>query len=1057
MNSLYGLSTTNSRITGLASGLDIDTMVYDMTATARARIDSEYYEKQYLLWEQEAYRDSITQLTEFRDKYMNVGEPETNMLSLGFYNSTKFEVSGVDGGSATVSATATSSAAKQDLDVDVKSLASAQKITSSSSASKGISGHIGDLDSLFLTKAEIPGATDSHPSIGTPKTMSIQLLLDGTSKGIDFSLDETIGPDATAEEIYENLELNLQEALDEAFGISSDGVSSRVDVQIDENGEVLFTTSGASTLTVGNRVLKAGDGYITDSTVIGDTVTGNDLLGITAAASNRQSTSRTLEESTFATELLGNDFNFSINGVDFSFTREDTLSTVINTINASAANVKVSYSNTTDRFTMESSIMGSGNNIEIEQSTGNLLTSMFGIAEGGSYSSGSLHTITEDANNSFDFSAGKELAGKSFNLTIDGVTKTITLPAYTDDNSNMYDEYDPDAEDAGTEYDRDANLITQINNLIEEAFGHDDVQLKYTDSSNSTLRLESSTRSRSFSIENPANGDKALISSLGFYSGQGNSALTGSVSLASIGITDVDFNISGQFAVNGEVFEVSDFNVSFNSSVSLSKVLSTELTEGFTLGDIMSIDSATGEITLNLASSKDAVITETSNAEGTTFLETLFGTSDITGSTTNELGVHTYESSLTGFSGSTTLAELGITDGSLQLSGKFEVAGELYDYDTTIDVTGDMTLDQLLGRQVTSVEIDGKAVAMSLGEIFKVNEDTGTISLDTDSGANFELTETGTNMLTTLFGAATIEGDSVVENGVITRPAADSIGTATMTAGSNAVIEVNGVTLERATNSVSFDGINLTLNSVGKSTIKAVTDVTQIVDTLKDFIDAYNEIIEVTRAKLTETKSSSEREYNPLTPDQMAEMTETEIENWDAVTKKGIVRNDPLLTKVLDDLRAVLYNKPEGSELSIFDIGISTSAEWNDGGKLVIEDESELLANIEKYADSIGDLFANYNNDGIIQQFDAVLNEAISTTGATKGYLVERAGVVNTTTETDNYFNDQIADIDDKIEALQEKYEEEQERYYSQFTALETYMNEMNSQATWLSQQFATE
>ncbi len=80
-----------------------------------------------------------------------------------------------------------------------------------------------------------------------------------------------------------------------------------------------------------------------------------------------------------------------------------------------------------------------------------------------------------------------------------------------------------------------------------------------------------------------------------------------------------------------------------------------------------------------------------------------------------------------------------------------------------------------------------------------------------------------------------------------------------------------------------------------------------------------------------------------------------------------------------------------------------------------------------------------------------IMDQYASTTGATKGILIQRAGSEHSVTSVlDNSLLDQMNEIDDKISRLTTQLTTEQDRYISQFTQLELLISQMNSQSTWL-------
>ena len=88
-------------------------------------------------------------------------------------------------------------------------------------------------------------------------------------------------------------------------------------------------------------------------------------------------------------------------------------------------------------------------------------------------------------------------------------------------------------------------------------------------------------------------------------------------------------------------------------------------------------------------------------------------------------------------------------------------------------------------------------------------------------------------------------------------------------------------------------------------------------------------------------------------------------------------------------------------------------------------------------------------------RLQTLVNKYASTTGATKGILIERAGSQYAPTSIlTNSMQKQMDEIDDEIDRLMDKLEMEQDRYISQFTTLETLISQMNSQSSWLSNAF---
>lgn len=81
-----------TRITGLATGLDVDTLVKSMVSLQQSRVDKAKQKLQTVTWKQTLYRDLMKEANEFKNKYFNVTS-SSNMLSSK--NLSTFKASGL--------------------------------------------------------------------------------------------------------------------------------------------------------------------------------------------------------------------------------------------------------------------------------------------------------------------------------------------------------------------------------------------------------------------------------------------------------------------------------------------------------------------------------------------------------------------------------------------------------------------------------------------------------------------------------------------------------------------------------------------------------------------------------------------------------------------------------------------------------------------------------------------------------------------------------------------------------------------------------------------------
>ncbi len=277
--------------------------------------------------------------------------------------------------------------------------------------------------------------------------------------------------------------------------------------------------------------------------------------------------------------------------------------------------------------------------------------------------------------------------------------------------------------------------------------------------------------------------------------------------------------------------------------------------------------------------------------------------------------------------------------------------------------------------------------------------------------------------------------------------------------GQNAILSINGVETERSSNEFKVSGLQVELKETNWDGISAKPDVADIqvdqdtdaiVDGILSFVEEYNKAIEEMNGLVT--AESSYREYAPLTDDQKKEMTESEIELWEEKAREGLLRNDDILTGVMQDLRSTLYQKPEGAEFALYEFGISTTSDWKDGGKLQV-DETLLREMVSKHSDELADLFAEPDT-GLAYQLEGILDAATSTSSASPGSIVAKAGYTGMV-ENNYSLGREQASIEEYIERLESSYQMEYDRYWAEFNAMEQVIANMNSQSSWLASQFA--
>ena len=223
MSYIYTSYNTTTRMTGL-SGLDVDSLVYQLMQVERLKVDSVSKSRQLLVWKQEQYREIISALQSFSNEYFNSLKPATDMRNSNIYNAFEIKYGGQD-----TSPYFTASA------------------VSGARAGSYIIRNIRTAKTARVLGAEVTGHLTGKPlesiNISGEKGNNVFAVeFNGIKKNIVLNDNLTD---------INSLRADLQSKLDEAFG------SGKITVKAD-GGRLVFETSNSNTLTFSNTV---NDGY----------------------------------------------------------------------------------------------------------------------------------------------------------------------------------------------------------------------------------------------------------------------------------------------------------------------------------------------------------------------------------------------------------------------------------------------------------------------------------------------------------------------------------------------------------------------------------------------------------------------------------------------------------------------------------------------------------------------------------------------------------------------------------------------------------------------------
>lgn len=275
---------------------------------------------------------------------------------------------------------------------------------------------------------------------------------------------------------------------------------------------------------------------------------------------------------------------------------------------------------------------------------------------------------------------------------------------------------------------------------------------------------------------------------------------------------------------------------------------------------------------------------------------------------------------------------------------------------------------------------------------------------------------------------------------------------------------INGQKMEfsRSSNTFDLDGMSITLNGTfevkdGETpvTFSSKTDTDKIIDVVKTMVEDYNAIVSEVKKAYSDMpleKSDGSR-YKPLTDEDKADMTESEIKAYEEKAKTGILFMDRDLSSLYSALRSAVA--PGGSDGSFLrSIGIKTS--YEEGLTTLSLDENALREALEQNPDQVKDAFTKSKengaaSDGLMASIQKVTDRYAATTGATKGILIEKAGSkYSPSAALNNTLLEQMKDIDKQVDKWQAKMSDKVDYYTNKFTQLEMLIAQMNSQSSSL-------
>lgn len=993
-------TTTSSsrRYTGLVSGLDVDTLVKNLSKGTQTKIDRLAQKKQLASWRQTSYREVTTALQEFQNKYFKTSS--SSCIS----NNDFFQTTSIGNTSSYLNVSGNSTNASKMVITGISQLAVQANFTSNHKVSNETVSSLAAV-SDYYTKSSVASNSITINYGGTDYAVTLDS---------EFLLKDT---DSATTNVVAELNRQIQNISDLKDKVSFSYDGTDVKLSSADNTTKLYIKSGSSNLLsgLGLRTSTAGTLSVISGTDAGDSGINPDVSSFfnstLAAGSSLEltvnGTACTLELSSDISLLSTNPINPNLSEVN-SAENAKVLQTELNIAISNNADLKgkVTAEVTTDE----------SNNINVKFSavtgtmavTGGSGNMIDGLGLRSIVGQDATQTITGVVNRDdlVKTDLAYALAGSTMTFSLDGVSKSITFN-----------------ESERSQYSTVSGLQTYLKNKLDSVYGSGVITVG-TDPDKLTFKATNPTST--FAVSSCDNsGILGPEGVLHMYAGESNRLNTSKTleDLASNWSTSLTKGTDGTYGitVNGKAF-------TFKATDTLAKVISTinsDSDANVTISYSSTLD--TFSVTADGGGANSKVDISVPTATTGNLAEVLFGKESTTQVATAATLTYDFSGKIPSDLNHKTISLNGVTY-------EFTTDGALSDVShTAIDISATTSSTGIASAFSAAANLTGYKDTSSNGVVTFTATTTGSKTAPTDLGDIKGTFTDGKNQ----------NADYTVTTGQ------DAI--LTMSFDGNAS---DATTITRSENKFTLDEVNFellkadsagsTVNQDSPITFTQKSEVDDLYKKLSSFIDDYNAVIKLVSGKVNESTKTNGSTYAPLTDDQRSEMSESEITKWETNAKKGILQSDFLLSTLNDNLRGAMSDAVSSVKSSLFAIGID-EGDYDEYGKLTIT-ESDLKNALTNNVETVKNLFTD-SEDGIAKRLTDILKANINTSIGDDGLLVQKAGTSSRNYDT-SVLGAEMSDYTNRIKDLKEQLEDEQDRYYKKFTALESYMNTMNAQAS---------
>lgn len=375
----------------------------------------------------------------------------------------------------------------------------------------------------------------------------------------------------------------------------------------------------------------------------------------------------------------------------------------------------------------------------------------------------------------------------------------------------------------------------------------------------------------------------------------------------------------------------------------------------------------------------------------------------------------------------TTMSELGVTETS---TIEFKIGGS----DTDI----------------LSVSVDSTDTIENV--LYKLK---GATSSETGTSLNFNYDENNNRFFVSAKNAGAGNNFEAVSS---TLSSALGFNSTNYVEGTNAKIELNGVTYTSDTNTFEINGLTITANEVASGiTLSTKQDTSGVYDNIKKLLKEYNDLMKEFATAYNADKATK---YKMLTDDQKEEMSDDEVEEWENKIKEGLLSGDETISNIRSGLKSITtagidVTLKDGTVKTMFlsDFGIGTGSyfatEENERDALHIDGDTDdsltsgntdlLRAFISSDPEAVQGFFIEFSRSMYSKMSDLMRGTEYSS---------------SFTIYEDKLMASQYSAYNTKISDAEEALAAAQDKLYSKYAAMEKALAKINGSSGSLSSMF---